>query len=51
MAEREEEIVCPVKTDWLKKWSEQIPKPLWGKVAPFIEKCLQKAETKTEEKK
>jgi len=38
----EEEIVCPVKKDWLKNWSEQIPRPFWGKLAPYIEKCVLK---------
>jgi len=51
MAEEEVVIECPPKKDWLLKWSQQIPRPLWGKVAPFIEKCLQKAEEKKEEKR
>lgn len=42
----EEEVTCPIKKDWLRKWSEQVPKDLWGKVAPFVEKCLGKSEKK-----
>ena len=39
MTEEKEELICPIKRDYLKKWSEQIPADLWGKLKPYIEEC------------
>jgi hypothetical protein len=40
MSENKKELACPIKLDWLKKWSQQIPREFWGKVEPYIETCL-----------
>lgn len=50
----EEELVCPIKRDYLKKWSEQIPPDLWGKLEPYIKACpplkvAREAQTKKQE--
>ena len=38
----EKEVKCPKNTKWLEGMARVLPQPLWGKLRPYIEKCVLK---------